>query len=91
MDLPVTRALIRAAAAGLLDDVASKRHPIFNLEVPVSCPGVPDEVLDAESTWPAKRAKEEKARELARMFSDDFQRFADAVPPEVTRAGPSAQ
>ncbi len=90
MDLPVTRALIRAATSGALDATATKPHPIFNLQVPVSCPGVPDEVLDPESTWADKRAYEAKALELARMFRENFRKFEQLVPSEVTRAGPSA-
>ena len=90
MSLPYTRAMINAATAGQLDDVETRHHPIFNLDVPVSCPGVPDEVLDPQATWADKDAYELQARELARMFAENFERFKDAVPAEVTKAGPSA-
>ncbi len=89
MDITQTRAMIRAATSGDLDGVATRRHPIFNLDVPVSCPGVPDEVLDPESTWPDKEAYAEKAREVAQMFVKNFERFADMVPEEVVASGPS--
>jgi len=89
MDLAYTRAMVEAATSGALDDVATKQHPIFNLEVPVSCPGVPDAVLDPQATWSDPDAYETKARELARMFADNFERFKDSVPAEVTKAGPS--
>ncbi|MDQ3940537.1 MAG: phosphoenolpyruvate carboxykinase (ATP), partial [Actinomycetota bacterium] len=88
MDLAYTRAMIAAATSGELDHVATKRHPVFNLEVPVSCPGVPDEVLDPQSTWDDPDEYDTAARELAAMFVDNFQTFADDVPAEVTRAGP---
>ena len=91
MDLPSTRAMVQAALAGELDDVETRRHPIFNLDVPVSCPGVPDEVLDPKSTWPDANAYDEQARELARMFAKNFERFADSVAPEVAKAGPIAE
>ena len=90
MDLPMTRALVTAATSGDLRDVETRKHPIFNLDVPVSCPGVPDDVLDPQSTWADKDAYEIKARELARMFADNFERFREAVPAEVTKAGPVA-
>ena len=90
MDLHHTRAMIEAATSGQLDDVATKRHPIFNLEVPVSCPGVPDDVLDPQSTWDDPDAYELKANELAAMFVGNFERFAADLPAEVTRAGPVA-
>ena len=88
MDIDYTRAMVRAATSGALDAVATKRHPIFNLEVPTTCPGVPDEVLDPESTWDDKDAYEAKARELAGMFVKNFERFAEVVSPAVLRAGP---
>ena len=90
MDLNLTRAMVGAATQGLLRGVETTRHPIFNVDVPVSCPGVPDDVLDPQSTWEDKDAYEIKARELAGMFADNFERFRDSVPPEVAKAGPSA-
>ena len=91
MDLPSTRAMVQAALRGDLDDVETRRHPIFNLDVPVSCPGVTDDVLDPQSTWADPAAYEEQARELARMFVKNFERFADSVAPEVLKAGPVAE
>ena len=90
MDLEHTRAMIRAVTAGELDGVETRRHPIFNLEVPTSCPGVPGEVLDPASTWDDKEAYEEQALQLARMFVENFERFEDSVPAAVVKAGPSA-
>ena len=88
MDLPSTRAMVQAATNGALKNVETRRHPIFNLEVPVSCPGVADQVLDPVKTWDDPVAYEEQARELARMFVKNFERFADSVPQEVVQAGP---
>ena len=90
MDLPSTRAMVEAATGGALRGVETRRHPIFNLEVPVSCPGVDDKVLDPQQTWSDPRAYEDQARELARMFVKNFERFADSVPAEVVQAGPTA-
>ncbi len=91
MDIDHTRAMVKAASSGELDDVETRVHPIFNLAVPVSCPGIPPEVLDPKSTWADKDEYDERARELARMFVKNFERFADSVPPEVARAGPVAE
>lgn len=91
MSLPYTRAMVKAATSGALDDVQVRRHGIFNLDVPVSCPGVPDEVLDPQATWSDPQAYEDNARELADMFRKNFDRFAAEVPPEVVRAGPNPE
>src|SRR5581483_8032734 len=45
MNLPHTRAMVSAALNGEIDKVPVKHHDIFNLDMPTSCPGVPDEVL----------------------------------------------
>ncbi|MFN2389076.1 MAG: phosphoenolpyruvate carboxykinase (ATP) [Actinomycetota bacterium] len=90
MSLAHTRALVRAAVSGELEDVETTRHPIFNVDVPVSCPGVPDDVLDPRSTWPDADEYEIKARELAALFAENFERFRELVPPEVIKAGPTS-
>jgi phosphoenolpyruvate carboxykinase (ATP) len=90
MSLPHTRAMVKAATSGALRDVETRRHPIFNVDVPVSCPGVPDEVLDPKSTWADGDAYDEAARQLARMFMKNFERFSGDVSDDVTKAGPSA-
>ena len=90
MEIEHTRALVLAATGGALDGVETRRHPIFNLDVPVSSAGVPDEILDPQSTWADKEAYEVKARELARMFAENFERFVEGVPAEVAKAGPAA-
>jgi phosphoenolpyruvate carboxykinase (ATP) len=91
IDLESTRAMVNAAIQGELDDVATKNHPIFNLEVPVSCPGVSSEILDPETTWTEPDSYAEAAREVARMFQKNFERFADSVAQEVVEAGPRSE
>ncbi len=88
MSLPVTRAIVRAAVTGALRDVETKRHPIFNLQVPLTCPDVPAEVLDPKGTWPEPEAYDKQARELADMMIKNFETFAPDVPDAVVKAGP---
>ena len=90
MPIKHTRAMIAAALAGELDHVGYTRHPVFNVEMPSSCPGVPGRVLDPRNTWPDAAAYDEQARKLAQMFAANFQTFADDVEPSVKAAGPIA-
>lgn len=90
MDLSLTRAMVNAATSGALDGVETKRHPIFNVDVPISCPGVPDAVLDPRRTWPDPGEYDAQARELARMFAKNFEQYRSSVPASVAEAGPSA-
>jgi phosphoenolpyruvate carboxykinase (ATP) len=88
IDIEVTRAIVQAATSGALDGAPTSRHEIFNLDVPVSCPGVPDEVLDPQSTWASADAYVSAARDLAQRFHKNFDRFAASVPEDVRKAGP---
>jgi phosphoenolpyruvate carboxykinase (ATP) len=88
IDLEVTRRIVGAATSGELDDVATRRDPIFNLDVPVSCPGVPSELLAPKKTWSDPQAYDVQARELAERFLKNFDRFVGAVSPQVRDAGP---
>jgi phosphoenolpyruvate carboxykinase (ATP) len=88
MKIAHTRALINAALSGHLDAVAAMTDPIFNLDVPQSCPGVPAAVLNPRGTWQDPPAYDQQARRLARMFVENFKAFEDDAAPEVKAAGP---
>jgi phosphoenolpyruvate carboxykinase (ATP) len=90
MKIKFTRAMIHAALTGLLDGVAYEKDKLFNLDIPLTCPDVPGDVLQPRNTWADKEAYDEQAHKLARMFADNFEKFASQVAEEVRRAGPSA-
>jgi phosphoenolpyruvate carboxykinase (ATP) len=56
MSIKYTRALLNAAIEGQLDKVAYETDPVFGLSVPVSCPGVPADILMPKNTWQDKKA-----------------------------------
>jgi len=88
MPISATRALLRAALEGELDDVAYREDPIFGLRVPIQVPAVDSKLLDPRSTWRDPDAYDRKARELARMFRDNFEQFAETAGEKITNAGP---
>jgi phosphoenolpyruvate carboxykinase (ATP) len=88
MDINHTRAMLKAALSGELDEVAMHQDPVFRVMIPETCPGVPDEVLRPESTWSDQKAYQEKAHELALAFRENFRQFEDMVSDEVKNAGP---
>jgi len=90
MKIAHTRAMITAALGGQLDKVQYRMHPIFNVEMPASCPGVPSEVLDPRTTWREKSAYDDQARKLAAMFIENFSAFEKDVPQSVKEAGPKS-
>ncbi len=83
-----TRAMLRAALGGALNQVEYYIEPVFGFQVPKHCPGVPDEVLYPAESWPSQEAYNEKFRQLAARFVENFKKYADAVPEEVRAAGP---
>jgi phosphoenolpyruvate carboxykinase (ATP) len=90
MKLSYTRAMVRAALAGQLDDVETATAPFFGLQIPTRVPGVPSEVLNPRDTWADAAAYDAKASELAEAFRTNFERFADRVPEAVRNAGPKS-
>ena len=76
MKLSLTRAIVKAILSGALKDVKTEKDPIFGLDIPISCPDVSAEVLNPRNTWADKNAYDQKARELATMFDNNFKEFA---------------
>ncbi|MFB5946711.1 phosphoenolpyruvate carboxykinase (ATP) [Albibacterium profundi] len=79
IQLRYTRSMIRAAMAGELNDVEYQRHPIFGMHFPVSCPGVPSELLNPAKTWPSQEAYDEQANKLAKAFDENFKKYESGV------------
>lgn len=87
--LSYTRAIITAALNGTLEKVKFEKLPVFNLSIPVSCPGVPDEILNPRNTWKNKDAYDAKAGELAKAFVKNFEQYATGTSVEILSAGPT--
>lgn len=88
MKIEYTRALLNAALDGSLNEVKYREDPVFGVQVPTSCPGVPEEILNPRNTWDNKQAYDEKASHLAGLFHENFRQFEDQAPQEVKAAGP---
>jgi phosphoenolpyruvate carboxykinase (ATP) len=86
--LSYTRAMITAALNGTLDNVKFEIHPVFGLESPVACQNVPGEVLNPRNTWKDKNAYDDKANELAKQFTKNFEKFSTHANKEIVNAGP---
>jgi len=87
IELEYTRAMVTAALDGALETVEFEEHPVFQVEVPQSCPGVPDEILNPRNTWKDKDSYDKKAAELAKQFAENAGKFSD-ISQEILDAGP---
>lgn len=88
MKLSYTRAMIQAALEGELNSVETVQDAIFGLNIPIHIAGVPDEVLQPQKTWSDPRAYEEKAKELAAKFRENFKKFTNVASEIVEKGGP---
>ncbi len=88
MPLDATRAMIAAALGGALDGQPTRTDPVFGVDVPTACPGVPPALLDPRSTWRDASSYDAQARRVAAMFQENFATYVPDVAPEVAAAGP---
>ena len=54
----------------------------------MSCPDVPEGVLDPRKTWSDAAAYDQQAAKLAKMFVENFKTFSGDVDAAVVAAGP---
>ena len=90
MKLKYTRAMITAALEGELDNVSYEERPLFGLKYPVTCPNVPDELLNPRNTWEDKEAYDKQAQILAAKFEKNFEKFAEGASAEIIAGGPKS-
>ena len=89
MKLPLTRAMVTACLNGELEKSEFVLDPNFNVMVPKTCPGVPDEVLAPRNTWADKAAYDAAAKKLAGMFQKNFEKYTN-MDQKIIEAGPKA-
>lgn len=86
-----TRNLLQAAISGTLDSTKFYKDPVFNFEVPTECPGVPENILKPWSSWANRSEYDQKYRDLALRYVQNFSKFADRISQEVIDAGPNVK
>lgn len=88
MELTYTRAMIKAALTGALNDVEFQQEEFFGLSIPKTCPDVPNAILNPRDTWRNEAVYDETARKLTELFNNNFKAFAAEADPLVVKAGP---
>ena len=88
MRLSYTRAMITAVLEGLFENVQFETDKVFGFEIPLTCPNVPDSILNPRNTWADKKAYDDKAIFLAEQFIKNFGKYAKGVPQEILDAAP---
>lgn len=88
--LKYTRNMISAALSGALQEVDIIKHPVFEVLMPKSCPGVPTEILNPVNTWKDKEAYEQAANTLAEKFIHNFEKYEEFANEEILKGAPKA-
>ncbi|KAF2669843.1 hypothetical protein BT63DRAFT_412640 [Microthyrium microscopicum] len=86
--LKYTRAILDAIHSGELIKSEYETYQTFNLQVPQTCPGVPDELLNPAKSWTGTANFNEEVSKLAGLFNENFKKYADQATPDVIAAGP---
>lgn len=88
MDLKVTRKIIDAIHDGSLEKSNFVNFPVFNVQIPESCPGVENSVLNPKNTWADKNDFDQTLRKLGSDFVKNFKKFEEKASKEVINSGP---
>ena len=88
ISLKYTRSIIDAIHAGALDEIETTTDPIFGLHLPVSCPGVPSDLLNPKNTWADPVAYDHQAHKLAELFMQNFDKYKAGSSEAIIGAGP---
>jgi phosphoenolpyruvate carboxykinase (ATP) len=94
LDLKHTRAIIDGIHDGSLAASDTIADDIFELQVPISCAGVPAELLQPRNTWDDGAAYDNAARKLAESFGENYRKYvAESAPlaPPISIVAPSPQ
>ncbi|MBM4175997.1 MAG: phosphoenolpyruvate carboxykinase (ATP) [Ignavibacteria bacterium] len=83
-----TRNLLNAALDGKLEKVKYRKDKLFGFEVPVTCPDVPDDVLEPSNSWGNKDEYWKKYDALVARFVENFKLFEQGCSQDVKNAGP---
>jgi len=88
MKIAFTRAMVKAALSGELEQGEFRPDPVFGVAIPTKVAGVPDNVLDPRQSWEDKAAYDAQARKLAAMFRENFKQFSSECSNDVRACEP---
>lgn len=86
--LRYTRAILDAIHSGELAKAKYEVYDTFNLPVPTTCKGVPDELLNPKKSWTGAADFKEEVTKLGKLFVENFKKYQDEATEDVVRAGP---
>ena len=83
MPIKATRALLTAALNGTLVEGQFRKDANFGFDVPATCDGVEDILLNPRDTWGEVTAYDMQAAKLVSMFADNFAQYIPFIDDDV--------
>ena len=75
ISIAYTRAMINAIHEDVFQNVSFTKEPYFNLSIPITCPKIPDTILNPIEAWSDKKAYMEQAKKLKSLFDSNYLKF----------------
>ena len=86
--LKYTRAMITAALNGSLKESVYVHNDRFNVDIPQTCPNVPEKLLNPRATWADPAAYDAMAAKVAKLFYENFHTKYPRIREDILNAGP---
>merc|ERR1711981_465257 len=88
MSLKYTRRVIDGIHSGELAQSETETLPVFNVQMPTACSGVPDEFMVPYKAWSDRGEYDKQLNKLADMFSNNFRTKYGDVSDAIKSGGP---
>lgn len=88
ISLKYSRAIIDAIYSGELAQAPTSTDPTFGIEIVTKCSGVPDETLIPRDAWASADAYDTSAKNLAKLFLENFKKYEEGTTEKVKAGGP---
>lgn len=77
IDIVATRRIVEMILNDSLESEDYETMPVFNLQVPKTISGVPDEILSPRDSWTNRDEYDKTLNDLAKSFTENFKRFTN--------------
>lgn len=88
ISLKYTRSIIDGIHSGELRNAPTVTLPVFGVEVPTTCSGVPEEILVPSKSWASQNEYTTKLKMLANKFLKNFENYKEHCSPDIQEGGP---
>jgi len=88
ISLKYTRAMITAALEGELNNVGYRKHTVFGVMIPNSCPNLPREILSPKGMWGSSEKYYAQCNKLSGMFIENFKKYESSANKDILAGAP---